>query len=100
MSIYIIVEVITMLFGSSSNKNWGVIYFVNQSVLIIGLCLFLLDFFNNILIKIIISLSIVKILYNCLILVNETIADWVNGSYYVGFAIVVFILALILTRKR
>lgn len=92
MSLFIIVEVITMLFGDASMKIWSVVYFCNQSILIIGLLMYLREYLNNILINIIISLSIVKITYNCLLLLSEKWSSWVNDCYYVGLIIAVSIL--------
>lgn len=92
LSIFILFEVAYLLIGDGSIKIWNVAYFFNQSVLIIGLLIYLRPFIHNVFVSIIISLQCVKLFYNCLFLLSEKWSSWVNDCYYVGLIIAVSIL--------
>jgi len=107
LSIFIIIEVCCMILRDILIVKVGipvnvlyVLYYFNQSILIIGLLIYLKGYLNNILLNIIICLSIVKVLYNVVYLYDKNLADKVNNCYYFGFVITISIVLSIICRKR
>lgn len=96
LAFYVVLEAIYTLIGSPESTIWVAIYFLNQSVLIIGLLTILKAFVTSVLVEVGIALNVVKCLYNILDLFKPELTIKVNMNYYVGLCMVVAVI-LILT---
>lgn len=77
--IYIVFEAIYYLFGDASNNIWSVSYFLNQSILIIGVLSLMRGYFDTLLIDIVIGLNIVKLGYNIIHAISESFDRKINS---------------------
>lgn len=100
IGLYVVVECVFLMLGDTLSKWWSVAYFVNQSVLIVGLLVYLSDHANIFLINAIIFLNLIKIAYNLLVAINDKAAEMVNSSIYLGAVLILLLITSIMKRKN
>jgi len=100
LSIYIVFEAIYYLFGDASNNIWSVSYFLNQSILIIGVLSLMRGYFDTLLIDMVVGLNVVKLGYNIIFAINENLAKKINSFWLLGLLIVVIIVSLLINKCR
>jgi hypothetical protein len=96
----VLIECIFLLKGEASSRWWGFAYFVNQSILIIALLLYLREYLNVWVVRSIIALNIIKIGYNFLILINERLSEMINSSIYFSAVLIIVFMLMIINKLR